>query len=131
MKMRDSNRPVETGDVDDRPPTPGDLGGDKEAAVEAWRKGSQFNRSLLAQIRHRSGQSQSPDGRRGVAGKGNGDIGKRRSRQERNPVAEPQDPHNPAVGTPRLPHPPMLTQTRAKDMTPISENPALKTSKRS
>ena len=111
VKIRDSNRPVETGEVDDRPPTPGDFGGDKEAAVEAWRKGSRFDCSLPAQILHRSAQSQSPDGRRGVAGKGNGYIGKRRSRQERNPVAEPQDLHNPVVGTPRLRHPPMLTQT--------------------
>ena len=111
MEMGDSNRAVETGGVNHRPPTPSDFGGNKQVAVEAWRRRSRFYCLLCAKIRYSSTQSQSPDGRRGVAGKGNVDIGKMGSHQERNTVAEPQDLHNPTVGTPRLPHPPMVPQT--------------------
>ena len=68
MKMGDSNRPVETGEVYHRPPTLGDLGSDKEAAVVAQRRRSQLDGLLLAQICHRSRQSYPPDGRREVAG---------------------------------------------------------------
>ena len=107
----ENERLVEMREVYHRPPTPGDLGGNKEAAVEAGRKRSRFNCSLRAKICHLSAQSQSPDGRWGVAGKGNGHTGKGGSHQEGNPVTEQQDLHNPAVGTPRLPHPPMLKQT--------------------
>ena len=111
VKMGDSNRPVETGEVYHRPPTPGDLGGNKQSAVVAWRKRSKFYCPFRAKIRHRSAQSQSPDGRWGVAGKGNGHIGKRGSYQEGNEVAKPQGLHNSAVGIPRLLHPPMWAQT--------------------
>ena len=42
MKMGDLNRAVEMGEVYHRPPTPGDLGGNKQATAEAWRKRSRF-----------------------------------------------------------------------------------------
>ena len=67
VEMRDSNRSVETGEVYHRLPTPGDLGGNKQAAVVAWRKRSRFDCSFRAKVRCRSTQSQSPDGRLGVS----------------------------------------------------------------
>ena len=50
VKMRDSNRMVEMGEVYNRPPTPGDLGGYKEAAVEAGERGA----GLIAHFAQRS-----------------------------------------------------------------------------
>ena len=51
MEVRDTNRLVEAGEVDHRPPTPGDFGSDKEAAVIAWRRRrGRFDGPLLAEI---------------------------------------------------------------------------------
>ena len=48
VEVGDSNRTVETGDVYNRLPIPGDFGSDKEAAVIAWRRRSHLDGPLLA-----------------------------------------------------------------------------------
>ena len=57
VKVRHTNRPVEEGEVDHRPPTPGDFGSDKEAAVIAWRRRGRFDGPLRAEICYPSSES--------------------------------------------------------------------------
>ena len=60
MEMGDSNRAVETEEVYHWLPTPGDLGGNKEVAVEAWRRRSRFYCPFRVKIRYRSTQELIP-----------------------------------------------------------------------
>ena len=107
MKMRDENRPVEMQEIYYRSPNSRDFGGNKQVAVISGRRRSRFDCSFRTEIGNRSRQSQTPDGQRGIAWNGDGNIGKNRSHTEGNPVPKPEDLHHPGIGppkTPRLPN---------------------------
>ena len=106
---------AEAREIDNRSPTPGDLGGDKEATVKPWGRRRNLDDLLLHQGGHRVRQSQPPDGIGAGSGKGERNRGERGPRTERDPIPVAQDLDYPSIGSSRLPdlpifarHPPTL-----------------------
>ena len=111
VKMGELHPPVEAREIDDRSPTPGDFGGDKEATVKPRRRRCDLDGLLLHQGGHLVRQSQPPDGIGAVAGKGEWNRGERGHRTVRDPIPVAQDLDYPSIGSPRLPDLPMFCET--------------------
>ena len=111
VKMGKLHSTIEAREIDDRPPTPGDLEGDKEATVKPRERRRDLDGLLLHQGGHRVRQSQPPDGIGAVAGKGERNRGERGLQTERDPIPVEQDLDYPSIGSPRLPDLPMFHET--------------------